>query len=165
MSPRIGTTERFPTRTSLKEGLLKKCFKRWFYPNVAKVENAPGPQRQGWSRSNLLRTLDNKGDVVLSAFSESKYHGKKTTISGNNLGLRLDRSLCFASKPLLKLFYKKSHRVIYATIGFSRLRWAAIYFLLHEKCNCGNNLIFSFETVQKLIAAVVFVLNPHRYSF
>ncbi len=63
------------------------------YPNVAKVEDAPGPRRQGRSRSNLLLTLDNKGDGVLSAFPEGKQRGEKTTIIGNNRELYLDQGL------------------------------------------------------------------------
>jgi hypothetical protein len=38
------------------------------YLNIAKVEDASDPRRQGCSRSHLLRTLDNKGDGVSSAF-------------------------------------------------------------------------------------------------
>jgi len=62
-------------------------------PNVAKVEDAPDPRRQGWSRSKLLRTLDNKGDGVLSAFPEGKQYGEKATIIGNDRELSLDQGL------------------------------------------------------------------------
>jgi predicted nucleic acid-binding protein len=37
-------------------------------PNVAKVEGAADPRRQGCSCSNLPQTLDNAGDAVPSAF-------------------------------------------------------------------------------------------------
>jgi len=36
--------------------------------NVAKVEGAANPRRQGCSCSNLPQALDNAGDVVPSAF-------------------------------------------------------------------------------------------------
>jgi len=44
-------------------------------PNVAKVEGAADSRRQGWSRSTLLRTLDNKGDAAPSAIPSGKQHG------------------------------------------------------------------------------------------
>ena len=48
---------------------------------------------KGTSRSKLLRTLDNKGDGVLSTFPEGKQHGEKATIIGNNRELSLDQGL------------------------------------------------------------------------
>ena len=43
-------------------------------PNVAKVEGAAGPRRQGYSCSNLPQALDNAGDAVSSAFPKGKKH-------------------------------------------------------------------------------------------
>ena len=37
-------------------------------PNVAKVEGAADPRRQGYSCSNLPQALDNAGNAVPSAF-------------------------------------------------------------------------------------------------
>jgi len=52
------------------------------YLNVAKVEDVSDPRRQGWSRSHLLRTLENKGDGVSSAFPWGKQHGEKRYLFG-----------------------------------------------------------------------------------
>jgi len=41
-------------------------------PNVAKVEGAADPKRQGRICSNLLQALDNAGDAVPSAFPQGK---------------------------------------------------------------------------------------------
>ena len=41
---------------------------RCMNPNVAKVEGAADPRRQGYSCSNLPQALDNAGDAVPSAF-------------------------------------------------------------------------------------------------
>ena len=74
--------------------------------NVAKVEDASDPRRQGQSRSELLRTLDNKGDGVLSVFPKGKQHGVNAIIIGNNREFSLDQDLWIGEKPLFKLFYK-----------------------------------------------------------
>ena len=44
-------------------------------PNVAKVEGAADPRRQGRSCSELLQALDNAGDAVSSAFPKGKQTG------------------------------------------------------------------------------------------
>ena len=53
-------------------------------PNVAKVEDAVDPRRQGWSCTCLPRTLGNKGDAVSSAFPVGKKHGKLDIIIGSH---------------------------------------------------------------------------------
>ena len=55
---------------------MVKNFMNPVYPIVAKVEDAADPRRQGRSRSELLRTLGNKGDAVSSAFPKGKKHDK-----------------------------------------------------------------------------------------
>ena len=74
-------------------------------PEVAKVKNAPGPRRQGWSRPPQflggLRSLDNKGNGVLSTFPEGKQHGDKATLPENNLELCLDRKPIYYIKAFI----------------------------------------------------------------
>ena len=62
---------------------MGKTILKEFYLNLAKVEDAPGPRLQGWSRNKLLQTLDNAGDGVSSAFPKGKQNEeiiKKTII-------------------------------------------------------------------------------------
>jgi hypothetical protein len=61
--------------------------------NVAKIEDASDPRRQGRSRSKILRALDNKGDGVLSVFPKGKQHGVNATIIRNNRELSLNQCL------------------------------------------------------------------------
>ena len=46
--------------------------KNRIHPNVAKVEGAADPRRQGYSCSNLPQALDNAGNAVPSAFPQGK---------------------------------------------------------------------------------------------
>ena len=45
------------------------------HPDVAKVEGAEDPRRQGRSGSELPQALDNAGDAVSSAFPKGKQTG------------------------------------------------------------------------------------------
>ena len=84
-------------------------------PIVAKVEDTVDPRRQGWSCSNLPRTLDNKGDAIYSAFPWGKKHDKvnrwswnsRLVISRNSLALRQNPCYYWFLYPLVMFFMRR----------------------------------------------------------